>query len=81
MHPNGPESITQSGGSLPRDMRTRDLAEQFGCSDWKVRQLARQLSVGIDLGGRAGFRFTPADVEKIRRALAPKPAIEKARTA
>lgn len=63
------------------DLRTRDLAEQFGCSPWKVRTIARQLGVGMDLGGRAGFRFTPADVQKIRAALAPKPAPERVRSA
>lgn len=63
------------------DLRTRDLAQQFGCSEWKVRNIARQLGVGMDLGGRAGFRFTPGDVEKIRKALAPKPPVEKRRSA
>lgn len=63
------------------DLRTRDLAEQFGCSEWKVRTVARQLGVGMDLGGRAGFRFTPGDVERIRKALAPKPPVERKRTA
>lgn len=66
---------------MSADLRTSDLAEQFGCSEWKVRQLAHQLAVGADFGGRAGFRFTPADVEKIRKALAPKPPVERERTA
>jgi len=66
---------------MTTDLRTRDLAQQFGCSEWKVRNIARTLGVGMDLGGRAGFRFTAADVERIRTALAPKPTPEKARTA
>lgn len=64
-----------------QDLRTRDLALQFDCSEWKVRQIARRLGVGIDLGGRAGFRFTPGDVDKIRAALAPKPPVERRRSA
>lgn len=63
------------------DLRTSDLAHQFRCSQWKVRTLARELGVGYDLGGRAGFRFTPGDVEKIRKALAPKPPVERKRSA
>ena len=63
------------------DLRTRDLAKQFGCSERKVRLIARQLGVGMDLGGRAGFRFTPGDVERIRAALAPKPPVERKRSA
>lgn len=66
---------------MTTDLRTRDLAHQFGCSDWKVRNIARQLGVGMDLGGSAGFRFTPEDVEKIRKALAPKPPVERKRSA
>lgn len=66
---------------MTTDLRTRDLAQQFGCSVWKVRAIANGLGVGMNLGGRAGFRFTPADVETIRRALAPKPPVERKRSA
>lgn len=60
---------------------TADLAALFGCSRRKVRELARQLGVGYDIGGPAGFRFTAADVDRIRAEMSIKPPPETRRTA
>lgn len=47
---------------------TAEVATQLRCSAWKVRSEAKRLGIGYDLGGRAGFRFTQADVDAIRAA-------------
>jgi hypothetical protein len=52
-------------------MTTAELAEELRCSEWKVRQLARQHRVGMNLGGRAGYRFADVDVETLRKRLVP----------
>jgi hypothetical protein len=63
------------------DKRAREVAEQFGCSDWKVRAEAKRHGIGYNLGGRAGWRFTDADVEKLRKAMAPVVAPARRRSA
>lgn len=46
-----------------------DVAEKFRCSPRKVRDEAKRIGAGINLGGRAGFRFTEDDVVRIKAAL------------
>ena len=50
-----------------------EVAARFRCSARKVRETARRHGIGINLSGRAGWRFTDAEVEALRRALAPTP--------
>lgn len=64
-----------------RDKTAAEVAAIFGCSKRKVTNEATRLGIGYDLGGRAGFRFTEADVEKLRTAMAPAPAVAPRRTA
>jgi len=51
------------------DLTTSDVANRLGCSHYKVYSLARQLGVGINLGGPAGFRFTEAEYERLRSSM------------
>lgn len=48
---------------------TREVAEHLKCSRRKVREMATALGVGFDLGGRAGFRFSEADVQRLKESM------------
>ena len=45
----------------------------------KFLSVAKSLGIGIDLGGRAGMRFTPEEVERVRESLRPKATPRKKR--
>jgi hypothetical protein len=63
------------------DLTAADVATQFGCAKRKVREEARRNGIGYNLGGRAGWRFTEADVDKLRKAMAPAAPVKKRRVA
>ena len=63
------------------DLTAREVAETFGCSPRKVWDVARAHGIGYQLGGRAGWRFTEADVDKLRKAMAPVVVPERKRSA
>lgn len=63
------------------DLTAADVAARFGCSSRKVTAEAARHSIGYNLGGRAGWRFTELDVDRLRKALAPKPAPKRRRVA
>lgn len=46
-------------------LTTRDVATRLICTPRKVSQTAREHGIGYDRGGRAGFRFTEADVTRL----------------
>lgn len=50
---------------------TAEVAELFRCSPRKVRKMAAELGLGIDLGGRAGFRYTDADIAALEQDMRP----------
>lgn len=50
---------------------TAEVAEVFRCSRRKITDTAARHGIGMDLGGRAGYRFTDADVNALREALRP----------
>lgn len=50
-----------------------EVAARFRCSTQKVRQEAAKHQIGVNLGGRAGWRFTPEDVAALHEALRPEP--------
>lgn len=51
---------------------TRDLAEKVGLKSVKaVRARAKLLGLGIDGGGRAGYRYTEADLQKLIESMRP----------
>lgn len=55
---------------------TAEVAEQLRCSRKRVREAATKYGLGMNLGGRAGFRFTTQDLdellEHLRIPAAPK---------
>ena len=63
------------------DLTAREVAELFRCERQKVIDEARRVGVGYNLKGRAGWRFTDADVAALRKAMAPVVAPQPRRTA
>lgn len=63
------------------DLRASQVAAILGCSDRKVWSEARKNGIGYNLGGRAGWRFTEADVDKLRKAMAPPAPVKRRRVA
>lgn len=60
-----------SADATAQDATTREVAHDMRCSTELVRVLAKRLGVGYNLGGRAGWRFTPADIAAMKEALRP----------
>lgn len=54
-------------------MTTTDVAEELRCHPQTVARHAARLGLGTNLGGRAGYRFTRADVDALWEAMRPKP--------
>lgn len=52
-------------------LKTADVAKRLGCSPRKVQVLARQIGVGLLIGGRTGYRFEDSDVDALKTALRP----------
>lgn len=48
-----------------------EVAAWLRCGRKKVADVARANGIGMQLGGRAGWRFTAADRLAIKRALTP----------
>lgn len=63
------------------DHTAADVARMFRCSKRKVTEEATRRGIGFNLGGRAGYRFTDLDVEKLRKAMSPAPAPTRRRSA
>lgn len=51
--------------------KTADLALEFGITKKTLRKRAHDLGLGIDLEGRAGFRYSEADRQKLIESLRP----------
>jgi hypothetical protein len=66
---------------MTADLTAAEVALKFKCTKRKITDEARRLGIGYNLGGRAGYRFTEADVESLRRALTPAPKVEGRRIA
>lgn len=66
---------------MSTDLTAAEVALKFKCGKRKVTDEATRLGIGYNLGGRAGYRFTEADVEALRRALTPAPKVEGRRIA
>jgi hypothetical protein len=63
------------------DLTAREVAELFRCERQKVIDEAHRTGLGYNLKGRAGWRFTEADVEALRKSMAPATAPVEQRTA
>lgn len=61
------------------DRNTADVAELLGCGPRKVRKLATELGVGYGIGGKAGYRYSDDDVQKMLAALRPTAVVERRR--
>lgn len=48
-----------------------EVAEEFRCSPRKLSDVAREHGIGMNLGGRAGWRFTQADKLALQQAMRP----------
>lgn len=53
------------------DHTTTSLAVEFAVDRKTVRKKARALGLGIDFGGRAGFRYSDDDRRKLIDSLRP----------
>lgn len=51
--------------------KTEDLATEFGISPKTLRKKAKALRLGIDLEGRAGYRYSEADRIKLIESMWP----------
>jgi len=50
---------------------TTDLAAEFGLTTKTIRKKAAKLGLGIDLDGRAGFRYSETDRAKLIESMRP----------
>ena len=48
-----------------------DAALMLDVSTWKVRQLAHRCSVGYNIGGKSGWRFSHDEVAVMRDSMRP----------
>jgi excisionase family DNA binding protein len=53
------------------DLTTREVAALLRCTPRKVTKTATEHGIGANLGGRAGFRFTEADIDALRESMRP----------
>ena len=60
-------------------LTTDDVAARLRCSRRKVWDLAAQLGLGANLGGRAGWRFLESDVEAMWEAMRPVAPVKRQR--
>lgn len=51
---------------------TAEVAADLRCSSRKVTDTASKYGIGLNLGGRAGFRFTEADIAALLEVLRPE---------
>lgn len=60
-------------------LNTHEAAEALDMSEYTVRKLARRVGVGYNIGGASGWRFTPAEVERMRDSMRPAAATPRRR--
>lgn len=58
---------------------TADLAAEFCIAPKTVRRKAAELRIGIDLGGRAGFRYSAADRRVLIESMKPEQPVARKR--
>jgi hypothetical protein len=60
-------------------LTTADLAERLRCGERKIRKAATALGIGVNLGGRAGYRYTEAEADALWESLRPVQTVERRR--
>lgn len=55
--------------------KTSDLARELDVAAKTVRKRAKALGLGIDLEGRAGFRYSEQDRQRLLESLRPEPEV------
>lgn len=55
-------------------LTTSDVAAKFDVHNKTITRHAARLGLGINFGGRAGYRFSDADVTQLAEALKTQPA-------
>jgi hypothetical protein len=58
---------------------TRDLAEQLKIARKTLRNKAKALGIGIDLEGRAGFRYSEEDRQRLIESMRPAAPVQQRR--
>lgn len=58
---------------------TNDLAASIGLGPKATRKKAKALGLGIDLEGRAGFRYSEADRQKLIDSMRPAAPVARRR--
>lgn len=58
-----------------------EVAAELRCHRQTVVRMAKRLGVGMNIGGRAGFRFSDDDVAVMRESLRPKVTNRRRRSA
>lgn len=59
--------------STSYNLTLRDVTEHFGLRDGRkmIANLARENSIGLPIGGKAGWRFCDADLERFTELMRP----------
>ena len=60
-------------------LTTSEVAERLRCSVRKVRKQAAALGIGANLAGRAGYRYTEADVDRLWESMRPAQPVDRRR--
>ena len=61
------------------DLTTADIAERLNCAPITVLRIRKRLNVGVALMGRAGYRYSEADWERIEQSLRPVAPVRRER--
>jgi len=60
---------------MDETLTIHEVAETFRCGPRKVANVAKAHGIGVNLGGRAGWRFTAADKLALWEAMRPKKVV------
>lgn len=56
-----------------------EVADELRISPRKVREVAKEIGVGANIGGTAGYRYSDADKLAIWESMRPAPTVERRR--
>ncbi len=58
--------------AIDQNFTAKEVAVRLRCTARKVTKTATEFGIGANLGGRAGYRFTEAEIDQIRESMRPK---------